>query len=258
MQEVKINTPFAYELLICVSNRDVTFWAHHLKNDEFLCINTSNYIQLNSTIQESINISDEFSGIKIVYSSTEVCLVPTPIFEADSAEKLYGITHSLKNNEVLLNTNISNANATILFAVDKKVQDILTEKFAGATIYHEVGVFLDAIQQTDEYCINVRLDRDRLTLAITNKQKLVLANSFNYNQPEDAVYFILNACEQLGINHQMVKGNIINVSDSYWNTVLLIQDYCPEIKTAAANGIPEFENTEADNGLLLFNLAKCE
>ena len=258
MQEVKINTPFAYELLICVGNRDVTFWAHHKKNDEFLCITTSDYQALQNTIDNSVNISEEFSGVKIVYGGTDMSIVPTPVFNPDEVQNIYALTHTGNSNETLLNTALIKNNATILFPVNKEIHQLLVDKFNGAEVYHELGVLLDTINQHVGYCLNVRLNKGKIMLAVTNNNKLVLANTYNYSQPEDAVYFVLNACEQLNIDPATVKGNIINITDKFWNTVLLIQDYCPEIKTVNVTTLPEFENTDAENGLLLFNLAKCE
>jgi hypothetical protein len=82
-----------------------------------------------------------------------------------------------------------------------------------------VGKLLDISKNNEERKMFVHLSNSHFEIIVIQNQKLQLFNSFDYKTPEDFIYYILFTAEQLQLNPENFKlellGTILEI-DSYY------------------------------------------
>lgn len=68
-----------------------------------------------------------------------------------------------------------------------------------------VKQFLDLSKNKEEKQVFVHLQKEHFEIVVVKNQQLLFFNSFQYNSPEDFIYFILFTCEQLQLNPETIS-----------------------------------------------------
>ena len=71
-----------------------------------------------------------------------------------------------------------------------------------------VKQLLDLSKNKEEKQVFVHLQKEHFEIVVVKNQQLILFNSFQYNTPEDFIYFILFTCEQLQLNPETISVQI--------------------------------------------------
>ena len=68
-----------------------------------------------------------------------------------------------------------------------------------------VSKLLEASKNIDEKQVFIHIQESHFEIVVAHNQKLLLYNSFEYNTPEDFLYYLLFTLEQLSLNPETVK-----------------------------------------------------
>ncbi len=155
------------------------------KYDEIIVIHNNNL----STFVPTALFDDEFLGSYLQYNTK---VFETDFFAFDTIEK-YEI-----NNVFIPYININN------FFIDqfgsfnyKHANSILVEKL------------LDFSKNKDEKKMFAHISKSHFEIIVVQNQKLLLFNTFDYKTPEDFIYYILFTAEQLNLNPENFKLELI-------------------------------------------------
>ena len=155
------------------------------KYDEIIVIHNNNL----STFEPTALFDDEFLGSYLQYNTK---VFETDFFAFDTIEK-YEI-----NNVFIPYININN------FFIDqfgsfnyKHANSILVEKL------------LDFSKNKDEKKMFAHISKSHFEIIVVQNQKLLLFNTFDYKTPEDFIYYILFTAEQLNLNPENFKLELI-------------------------------------------------
>lgn len=77
-----------------------------------------------------------------------------------------------------------------------------------------VAKLLDASRNVEEKQVFVHMQDSHFEIVVAQNQKLLLYNSFEYNTPEDFLYYLLFTMEQLFLNPETVKVWLLGKLDS--------------------------------------------
>lgn len=93
------------------------------------------------------------------------------------------------------------------------VNNFLIDQF-GAFEYKNVNSvlvskLLDASKNIEEKIVFVHVQESHFEIVVVRNQKLLLHNSFEYKTPEDFLYYLLFTLEQLFLNPETVKVNLL-------------------------------------------------
>lgn len=76
-----------------------------------------------------------------------------------------------------------------------------------------VSRLLDASKNIDEKQVFVHIQETHFEIVVARNQKLLLYNSFEYSTPEDFLYYLLFTMEQLNLNPETVKVQLLGKVD---------------------------------------------
>lgn len=121
------------------------------------------------------------------------------------SEKLLSFTHEKVAGKYIVN-QFRKRDLVNHFAVDEASYNFMTRTFSISGVMHYVTPMLEYFYERSRFGnyskMYVNLESDRIDVFAFNRSQLVLANSYACHQINDAIYYILNSWEKLGL-HQM-------------------------------------------------------
>lgn len=166
------------------------------------------------------NISQD--AVTICYDFTESLLIPQAYAQEDTGmamlDLVYGSgTGSTSNTDAIQKLDIVN-----VYAVDKKVEELLTGRFPGAKTFHSTSLQLEKFDPpaTGIYCI---IHNHSIKLFLYKDGALQVVQQFRYQKPVDVAYHMLNCCSQYDLDPSLITvrlSGMIDVHSGLYNELL--------------------------------------
>ncbi len=194
------------------------------KYDEIVIIHSNNL----STFVPSALFNEEFLGSYLQYNTK---VFETDFFAFDTLEKYE------MNNVFIPYVNMNN------FFIDQ--YGTFDYKHANTIL---VSKLLDLSKNNEERKMFIHVSKTHFEIVVLQNQKLHLSNSFDYKTPEDFIYYILFTAEQLQLNPENFKlellGTIVENDSLFQIAYKYIRNISLLDVSNANNSLSEHENRE--------------
>lgn len=177
-----------------------------------------------------------------VLIDSPVLLIPIQEFDETVKEQLYH--HSITGMEgcVVLHSVLPDLNAVAVFSINKDLKMVIDDHFADVRFIHMVQPVWSLLHQRSHTGVHKKLyayyHDKRLEVFSFDKNRFRFCNSFDAAHSRDAVYFVLYAWKQMGMDVQndelYVTGSI---PDREWS-IEALRTYCR--KAYVINPVAEF------------------
>lgn len=161
---------------------------------------------LKRVFQESELLKHAYKRVNLIITSKRFTTVPLELFEDEQAEAFFYHNHTPKENEVVLYNVLKKNNIVIIFGMDKSAHLFLTEQFPEGKFYSQTS------PMTEYFSAKSKLGNSKKMYATVRQQsvdiycfergQLLLANSFDYKQSEDLIYYLLHIWQQLNFSQE--------------------------------------------------------
>ena len=154
--------------------------------------------------QEYPELTHTYDDISVIHNNNLATFVPTPFFNEDIlASYLQYNTKVFETDFFAFDTLDSHSMHTVYIPY-VNINNFFIDHFGAFTYKHAhsilVSKLLEINTQKQEKKMFVHLNKGHFEIVVTQHQKLVFFNSFDYKTPEDLLYYILFTAEQLGMN----------------------------------------------------------
>ena len=264
---VELTNSQQYTLSIRVTSGGFCFCVLDNVSRQFIFFKNKIFDSLDmAQIEQLVNADPIFNysykKIIITYGGQSYSLMPCELFDADKATEILSFSQSQAGetvrHEQLLKTNIIN-----IFSIPENLLQFLTQRFPDASILHQsTALISDAIRQSQEQQakqLHIDVHAGFFYATIVDNGKLILSNSFTYENTAEFAYFVLNLFSKFDLNqdetHLFFSGNINKTGDE----VDILQHYIRHIFFAEISGysfIPQFRELPHHEISKLFAL--CE
>ena len=152
-----------------------------------------------------------------------------------------------------------------VYGVDQKLEDILSETIPNIRLKHHQSTLLELLSRLNKLSNKskayVHVQASHFDLVIFDKNKLTFANIFEYQSPEDFIYFLLLAFEELGLQFREIPLIFLGKFNEDDDLYQLIKKYTDEIEWIAETKYYNAVNAVRDDmdheNFLLFNQVVC-
>ena len=199
LMEVSMNS-FSYVLLNLRGMRPVVI--------KFFQWNQFKTEQLEAVLQEII-YDDEWLAINpnetfLVYNFPESSLVPERLFSLDNNKQLTDLIYGNLNKNLVLSEKIPWWEFHNVYRIPTETHRLLQQKFSAGRYWHFYSLQLKChkmftAKEELEY-LKAIFYPDRIIVLVFKSGKLILIQSFSYQDSKDVAYHLLNCCHQLGLN----------------------------------------------------------
>ena len=163
---------------------------------------------LDKIYTEHAVLLNHYQKVDVIYINSLFTLVPEPLFdEAHLSDYLKFNTRLLKTDFVAYD-KITSCAVMNVYIPYTNLNNFLFDRYGSFTYHHGISLLIreqakDLSSLPDKMVINVH--PSSFDLICFKTQKLVLANAFEYQTPEDFVYYILFTVEQLELDPETIQ-----------------------------------------------------
>ncbi len=189
--------------------------------------------QAASVFQREELLKRKYKSFSFLFPSRKSTLVPQELFQENNINVFFKFNHVLLPNEKVNYSFIPRLKAYNIFAYPSCLEEIVAKRKAGGKVANQLTAFLNEILayhpkvNKDKKNANpkkppfiaVNVFTNFFDIAVIDKGRLILSNSFHYKDANDFLYFILYIYKQLKLETENVSllltGNIHSKSKEY-------------------------------------------
>ncbi|HEX5003035.1 MAG TPA: DUF3822 family protein [Bacteroidia bacterium] len=135
-------------------------------------------------------------------------LVPNPLFTEINASDYLSFSNQTASETTVIADVLHQIDAHNVHAIPEWLHSVLSLKFPGVIINHRSSALIDYLTSLNKNSgvelMVADITREYIELVVTRGNKLLLHNTYKFENAEGLVYFILFACEQLQLNPESV------------------------------------------------------
>jgi hypothetical protein len=178
---------------------------------------------LSVAFRNTIELTEKYDEIMIVHSNCLSTFVPVALFDAHYLGSYLQYSAKVFESDFFAFDEISVFHMNVVYVPYAHINNFLIDEFGNFDYKHAstilVTTLLQASKNIDDKKMFVHFDADHFEIVVVQNQNLLLFNSFEYKNPEDFVYYLLFTAEQLNLNPESFKlellGNISEESDFF-------------------------------------------
>lgn len=177
-----------------------------------ILFNTLTEKQIVADIQKAISettIDSDYDYYSLVYVSNKFTLVPQTIFKASDIGSIYKASFSNRAENTDLETNIYPEKGIVtIYEIPLVIKRFFTATYPKIVVQHVTSFAIQALlaKSNQETSINLFVYPDYAYLYLISNQELLVANSFEYTNEDDLLYYISFSLKQNNLFDS--KGNI--------------------------------------------------
>lgn len=162
---------------------------------------------LQKAIEEAIYdnplLLSDFDKVDCIIESNKFTIIPNEISDADAREKIFKTSFPTFDGKIIEN-NLSELNATLLMGVSADLINFLQRTFNNPTILHNLTplciYFYRKSRLGNAGKMYAHIHDNQIDLLSFGKESLKLANTFEFREPIDAIYYILASRQMLKLD----------------------------------------------------------
>jgi hypothetical protein len=159
---------------------------------------------LNTIFEQNADLQACFSTVKIAFQNPYITLIPNLIYKEEDASTYLEKSFRIPKQHYLLTDNLPTFQCQNIYLAPTETYNYLIDKFDNVNYSHIVSSLLlkwqqKAVQlQHNSVFINITVSS--FQIAVFNREKLLLWNTFEFETTKDFLYFVLLVFKQVNLN----------------------------------------------------------
>ena len=178
---------------------------------------------LSTAFKNTVELSEKYDEIMIVHNNSLSTFVPVALFDEHFLGSYLQYSSKVFESDFFAYDEISVYHMNCVYVPYAHINNFLIDAFGNYDYKHAstilVTKLLQASKNIDEKKMFVHFDAHHFEIVVVQNQNLLLFNSFEYKNSEDFVYYLLFTAEQLNLNPEIFKlellGDINEDSDFF-------------------------------------------
>lgn len=182
----------------------------------------------------------------VVYNFPESNLLPSEVFDVNLKTPVTSLIYGYSDHHIIFDEPVKDLDMHNVYFISRDLHSLCREKFKGSEFWHIYTILL-------RWCANSKVARqsasttvlfynDKFVAAVFRHGKLQLIQTFSYQTPEDASYYLLLIAKQFGISPEEMIMQISGLIDTQSALYTELLKYFVHVRY---DGIPETYDTNA-------------
>lgn len=205
-------------------------------------------------------LNETYDEVLVIHNNNLSTFVPAPLFDENYLGSYLQYNTKVFETDFFAFDEISNYQINAVYIPYVNMNNFFIDQFGTFDYKHANSILvtklLDASKNKDDKKMMVHFSQGHFEIIVIQNQKLLFFNSFEYQTPEDFIYYILFTAEQLKLNPENFPleliGNITTESDFYTIAYKYIRNVSLiDVEDLRWNNY--FSEAENRNHFILFN-----
>ncbi|HEX7366664.1 MAG TPA: DUF3822 family protein [Pelobium sp.] len=185
-----------------------------------------------------------FAKTRISLTTQKFTFVPSELFH-ESATENFSSYIGATDSEKVCTQEIAGAGITIIYALPKLQLDKIGSYFPNAEIYPQIVPFFKGVNfgfsqiSTSQLFVNLR-DGSLAEIIIYNHSKFLFYNIFEFQNPDELMYFVLLAAQENSIKPASATLKLSGVADEEDDVFNRLSAYFPHTELIDQDSLPLF------------------
>jgi hypothetical protein len=173
--------------------------------------------------QNHTELKESYDTILVIHNNNLSTFVPEALFDENFLGSYLQYNTKVFETDFFAFDEISNYQMNAVYIPYVNINNFFIDQYGTFDYKHASSILVSKVLITsknkDEKKMFVHMSSTHFEVIVIQNQKLLLFNSFDYNTPEDFIYYILFTAEQLNLNPENfaleIIGNIDTESDYF-------------------------------------------
>jgi hypothetical protein len=225
-----INKTSTYNLSIQISQRGFTYCILDTYSKEYVAVKHAGYgmeltdENLYDKIKQNLTsdacMGKSYKSVDMIFVTRKSLLVPNPIFDKTKLKDLSNANFDVTDKEEIQFNKLKAISACNVFVIPSYITTLMVNTFPEINFYHEATPFIENLIKngSEEITISVNFYYDFMDIAVTEKGKALLYNTFAYQTATDVLYCVSSITSKLKLGKKTpikLSGYIDQESDIY-------------------------------------------
>ncbi len=212
-----------------------------------------------SMLREDLFLSKHYKSVFFSVVESKSTLVPKEFFDRKQIKKYFTFNHILDEYEELHFNYIKKADSYNIFAIPSDITTLMVNKFPEVIFVHQNNVFINDIITRAENLkfklpfIQINVNLTSFDIGIYKDDKLQVVNTYQFDNENDFIYYVLNTINQYGIKLNKSYINISGFVEKDTEFYYFIHQYLPKMNFIKLNTGIIFNFKDVDE-YLFYNL----
>jgi hypothetical protein len=170
---------------------------------------------LSEVLSGDEHLQHHFAEAYLVYHYTDSNLLPEKYFTIDLNKPITEIVYGNARKGLLLNDKVEGWGLYNIYRIPREVHSLLQQKFSAGKYWHYNTLLLSGIdrESIEGDLIKVVIAADKFAVVVFKDRQLQLAQSYQYQTPEDVSFQLLALALQFGIDQEAASLQVSGLMD---------------------------------------------
>ena len=225
LQNTNITSKKYKKLSIQVSLTGLSFCCFDTLNNTITSVNEVHFEMFNKatkieelfedTFKKHPELKDTYDEIMVIHNNNLSTFVPTALFDEDYLGSYLQYNIKVFETDYFTFDEIPNYQMNAVYIPYVNINNFLIDQIGSFDYKHSNSILiekiLDSSKNIDDKKMIVNFNLGHFEIIAVQNQKLLLFNSFEYETPEDFIYYLLFTAEQLNMNPESFKLEFLGV-----------------------------------------------
>jgi hypothetical protein len=205
-------------------------------------------------------LKDSYDEILVIHNNNLSTFVPTALFDENFLGSYLQYNTKVFETDFFAFDEIPNHQMNAVYIPYVNINNFFIDQFGSFDYKHATSILVSklliASKNRDEKKMFVHINSGHFEIIVLQNQKLLLFNSFDYNTPEDFLYYILFTAEQLNLNPENFPLELIGDIDTENDYFKIAYKYIRNVSLIDVEDLRwnnYFSEAENRNHFILFN-----
>jgi len=246
-----INKTSTYSLSLQISQRGYTYCILDSYSKEYVAmkhigygmeLNDENlYDKIKDNLAADAFLGKSYKSVDMIYVNRKSIMVPNPMFDKNRLKDLVSSNFEVSDKEEIQFNKLKSISACNVFVIPSYITTLMVNTFPEINFYHQATPLIENIIKncSEELTVSANFYYDFIDIAVTEKGKLLLYNTFGYQSAADALFAISAVVNRLKLDKKTpirLSGYIDDKSEAF----ALIYKYHANVGFARLNNAISF------------------
>ncbi|GAA4279054.1 DUF3822 family protein [Aquimarina mytili] len=156
------------------------------------------------TLDNNTVLKDDFKTIEVIYHNDLYTLVPKPLFNQDMAKEYLQYNIKVLENDFIAYDELDQHDIVTVYIPYANINNFFFDTFGSFTYKHANTILTNSLltqqKNSEATTVFVNMSDKLFDVVIIKKGKLILENTFRYENKEDFLYYLMFTTEQTKLN----------------------------------------------------------
>lgn len=201
-----------------------------------------------TVFRENLELVHKYDEILIIHSNNLSAFVPIALFDEEFLGSYLQYNTKVFESDFFTFDDISNYEMKNVYIPYVNMNNFFIDQYGSFDYKHAnsilVSKLLDLSKNNEERKMFIYVSENHFEIIILQNQKLHLYNSFDYKTPEDFIYYILFTAEQLQMNPEHFKLELLGKVEENDALYKMAFKY---IRNVSLFDVSDFKNSFTEN-----------